>query len=48
MCLCNQSLVTVAFLGETLSQPQSYKDLARKTAFLKSGLGLSSMISDWH
>ena len=39
MCSCDQSLVTVAFLWETLSQPQSYKDLTRKTAFFE---GLSS------
>ena len=30
---CDQSLVTVAFLWEKLSQPQFYKDLTRKTAF---------------
>ena len=36
MCSCNQSLVTVAFLCEKLSQPQFYKDFTRKTAFLES------------
>ena len=35
MCSCDQSLVTVAFLWEKLSQPQFYKDLARKTAFFE-------------
>ena len=35
MCLCDQSLVTVAFLLEKLSQPQFYKDLTRKTAFFE-------------
>ena len=35
MCLCDQSLVTVAFLWEKLSQPQFYKDLTRKTAFFE-------------
>ena len=33
MCSCDQSLVTLAFLWEKLSQPQFYKDLTRKTAF---------------
>ena len=32
---CDQSLVTVAFLWEKLSQPQFYKDLTRKTAFFE-------------
>ena len=35
MCSCDQSLVTVAFLWEKLSQPQFYKDLTRKTAFFE-------------
>ena len=35
MCLCDQSLVTVAFLWEKLSQPQFYKDLTRKTTFFE-------------
>ena len=35
MCSCDQSLVTVAFLWEKLSQPQFYKDLTRITAFLE-------------
>ena len=35
MCSCDQSLVTVAFLWEKLSQPQFYKDLARKNAFFE-------------
>ena len=35
MCSCNQSLATVAFLWEKLSQPQFYKDLTRKTAFFE-------------
>ena len=33
MCLCDQSLITAAFLREKLSQPQFYKELTRKTAF---------------
>ena len=48
MCSCDQSLATVAFLWETLSQPQFYKDLTRKTAFFRGGLGSSSIIWDWH
>ena len=35
MCSCDQSLVTVAFLSEKLSQPQFYKNLTRKTAFFE-------------
>ena len=35
MCSCDQSLVTLAFLWEMLSQPQFYKDLTRKTAFFE-------------
>ena len=31
-----------------LSQLQSYKDLTRKTYFLKSGLGSGSIICDWY
>ena len=48
MCSCDQSLVTVAFLWEKLSQPQFYKDLTRKTTFFErwswfrfNNLGLS-------
>ena len=48
MCLCDQNLVTVAFLLEKLSQPQLYKNLTRKTAFLRGGLCSSSIIWDWH
>ena len=33
MCSCDQSLVTLAFLWEKLSQPQFYRDLTRKTTF---------------
>ena len=32
---CDQSLVTLAFIWEKLSQPQFYKDLTRKTAFFE-------------
>ena len=32
-------MVTLAFLWEKLSQPQCYKGLTRKTAFLRGGLG---------
>ena len=39
MCSCDQSLVNVAFLCETLSKPQFYKDWTRKTTFFE---GLSS------
>ena len=35
MLSCDQSLVTLAFLWEKLSQPQFYKDLTRKTAFFE-------------
>ena len=35
MCSCDQSLVTVAFIWEKLSQCQFYKDLTRKTAFFE-------------
>ena len=35
-------------LSEKLSQPQFYKDLTRKTTFLRGGLGSSSIILDWH
>ena len=41
----DQSLVTVAFLWEKLSQPQFYKDLTRKTAFFERWYS-SSII--WH
>ena len=36
MCSCDQSLVTVPFLCEKLSQPQFYNDFTRKTTFLES------------
>ena len=48
MCSCGQSLVTLAFLWEKLSQPQFDKDLTRKTAFFEDGRGSSSIIWDWH
>ena len=35
-------------LWEKLSQPQFYKDLTRKTAFLRAGLGFNSITWDWH
>ena len=35
MCSYDQSLVTVAFLREKLSQPQFYQDLTRKNAFFE-------------
>ena len=35
MWSCDQSLVTLAFLREKLSQPQFCKDLTRKTAFFE-------------
>ena len=35
MYSCDQSLVTVAFLWQKLSQPQFYKDLTKKTAFFQ-------------
>ena len=34
MCPCDQSLVTLAFLEEKLSQPTFCKNLTRKIAFL--------------
>ena len=48
MWSCDQSLVTPAFLQEKLSQPQYYKDLARRTNFLRGALGSSSIAWDWH
>ena len=38
MCSCDQSLVTLGFLWERLSQPQFYKDLNRKTTFFEGWL----------
>ena len=35
MCSCDQSLVTVGFLREKISQPQFYKDFTRKTSFFE-------------
>ena len=35
MCSCDQSLVTVEFLWEKLSQPQFDNDLTRKTTFIE-------------
>ena len=35
ICSCDQSLVTLVFLWEKLSQPQFYKDLTRKAAFFE-------------
>ena len=35
MCSCDQSLETVAFLRQNLSQPQFYKDFTRKIAFFE-------------
>ena len=35
MWSCDQSLVSLAFVKEKLSQPQFYKDLTRKTAFFE-------------
>ena len=35
ICSCDQSLVTLAFLWEKLSQLQFYKNLNRKAAFFK-------------
>ena len=37
-----------SILWGKLSQPQFYKDLTRKPAFLRGGLGSSSIIRDWH
>ena len=48
MCSCDQSLVTVAFLWEKLSQPKFYNDLTRKTALFEEWSGSSSIILDWH
>ena len=46
MCSRDQSLATVAFLSEKLSQTQCYKDLTRKTGFFRCDLGSSSIIWD--
>ena len=35
ICSCEQTLVTLAFLWEKLSQPQFYKDLTKKIAFFE-------------
>ena len=43
-----QSFVTLAFPQEKLSYLHFYKDLIRKNNFLRSGLGSSSIIWDWH
>ena len=48
ICSFDESLVALVFLWEKLSQPQFYKDLTRKTTFLRGGLGSSSIIRDWH
>ena len=36
MWSCDESLVTLTFLGEKLSQPQFYEDLTRKTTFFET------------
>ena len=42
MCSCDQSLVTLAFLWEKLSQPQFYKDFFEGWSWFKfSNLGLA-------
>ena len=46
--ICDQKSVTLAFLWEKLSQRQLYKNLTGETTFLKSGLGSSSIIWEWH
>ena len=38
MCSCDQSLETVAFVGQNLSQPQFYKDLTRKIDFFEGSV----------
>ena len=52
MCSCDQSLVTLAFPWEKLSEPQLYKDLIRNTTLFEgegSGFeGSSLIIWDWH
>ena len=48
MCSCDQSLVTLAFLREKLSQLQLYKDLTKKAAFLRGGLRSGLIIWDWN
>ena len=35
MCSCDQTLVTLAFVLEKLSQPQFYKNLTQKNAFFE-------------
>ena len=44
MYSCDKSLVALAFLWEKLSLPQFYKDLTKKIAFFRGGLGSDSMI----
>ena len=41
MSLFDQSLVTEAFLRQKLPLPRVYKDLTRKTTFLRGRLGSS-------
>ena len=48
MWSCDQSLVTLTFLLEKLLQQQFYKDLSRKNNSLRSVLGSSSIIWNWH
>ena len=54
MWSCDQSLVTIAFLWEKLSQPHFYEDLTRKTIdfvqyswlkFINLGLALSMVLN---
>ena len=45
MCSCDQSLVTLAFLWEKLSQPQFYKDLTR---FSEGWSWFKFKIWEWH
>ena len=45
---CDQSLVTVAFLWEELSQPQFYKGLTRKIAFFEKWSWFKFNNLGWH
>ena len=48
MWSCDQRLVTSISIREVIITSILFKDLTRKTAFLRSGLGLSSITWDWH
>ena len=48
MWSCDECLVILALIWEKSSYPQLYKDLTKKTNFLKGAFGSSSIIWDWY